>query len=137
MFNVEENKCMIGKKLLFIVFAVFLSSQPLFSVEQQSNGTSDTQNVTNNTSIVTDSWELAFKLLSDIEVQNLKLETQVKGLEQDLEICQTALASKEVALENSEALCKKWKTTTIVLGTTTITLSIVSAVLTIILVKRK
>lgn len=112
-------KC--GKRLLLFLLVPCFLLAPAYSEEPRS--------------ITSDSWEIAFKLLNDIEAQNLKLENQVKGLEQDLEICQTALASKEVALQNSEACSKKWKTTTIVFGTTTITLSIVSTVLTIILVK--
>ena len=118
------------KKLLFILLLLSLLSVPAFS-QDQSQQSSDLWNSIE--------WNLNF-----LESEQLFSQTRLAELEQKLEQSEKACQDKELLLQNCESLLekskqdtKRWKTCSIVLGTTTMTLGISTVVLIAVMVNSK
>lgn len=118
------------KRLLFTLLFVSFLSVPAFS-QAQSQPSADLWNNIDNSL----NWLENEQMLSQIRLQELekKLEQSEKAC-QDKELVQLNL---ENSLAKSEQDTKKWKTCSIVLGTTTVTLGITTVVLILVMVNSK
>ena len=118
------------KRLLCTLLLLSLLSVPAFS-QAQSQPSTDLWNSIE--------WNLNFldneQMLSQIRLQELekKLEQSEKAC-QDKELVQLNLES---SLAKSEQDTKKWKTCSIVLGTTTVTFTVTTVVLILVMVNSR
>lgn len=118
------------KRLLFTFLFVSFLSVPAFS-----QGKSQPK---------TDLWNSIDNSLNLLENEQLFSQTRLKGLEQKLEKSEQALIDKELVCQNLELSLakleedtKKWKTCSIVLGTTTVTLTVTTVALILVMVGSK
>lgn len=118
------------KRLLFTLPFVSFLSVPAFSQAQSQPSADLWNNIDNGLN-----WLENEQMLSQIRLQELekKLEQSEKAC-QDKELVQLNL---ENSLAKSEQDTKKWKTCSIVLGTTTVTLGITTVVLILVMVNSK
>ena len=117
------------KRLLFTLLFVLFLSVPVFSQDQLQPSADLWNNI---------EWSLNWldseQMLSQIRLQELekKLELSEKAC-QDKELVQLNL---ENSLAKSEQDTKKWKTCSIVLGTTTVTFTVATVVLIVVMVNK-
>lgn len=118
------------KRLLCTLLLLSLLSVPAFSQAQSQPSTDLWNSIELNLN-----WLDKEQTLSQIRLQELekKLEQSEKAC-QDKELVQLNL---ENSLAKSEQDMKKWKTCSIVLGTTTVTLGITTVVLILVMVNSK
>ena len=118
------------KRLLFTLLFVLFLSVPVFSQEHSQPSTDLWNNI---------EWNLNF-----LDNEQLRSQIRLQELEKRLELSEKACQDKELVqlnLENSlkklEEDMKRWKTCSIVLGTTTVTLGISTVVLLAVMVNSK
>ena len=109
----------------FICIFLLFSSLHCFAQESQP----DTTKIN-----MTDLWNNIELNLSSLEIEQTFSQTRLVELEKKLEQSEKALESKELlyqnlksSLEKSEQDTKRWKTCSIVLGTTTVTFGLTTA----------
>ena len=117
------------KRLLFTLPFVLFLSMPVFSQAQSQQSADLWSSI---------EWNLNFldndQMLSQIHLQELE-----KKLEQSEKACQDkeiVLQNLETSLQKSEQDTKRWKTCSVVLGTTTVTFAVATVVLIAVMVNK-
>lgn len=118
------------KRLLFTLLFVLLLSVPVFSQGQSQPSTDLWNNIDLNLKWLENEQMLSQILLAELEK---KLEQSEKACQDKELVCQNL----ENSLAKSEQDMKKWKTCSIVLGTTTVTLTVATVVLIAVMVNSK
>lgn len=118
------------KRLLFTLLFVLFLSVPAFSQAQSQPSTDLWNNIDNSLN-----WLENEQMLSQIRLQELekKLEQSEKACQDKELVCQNL----ENSLAKLEEDTKKWKTCSIILGTTTVTFTVTTVVLILVMVNSK
>ena len=118
------------KRLLCALLLLSLLSAPAFSQAQSQQNADLWNNIEWNLNLLDNE-----QMFSQIRLQELekKLELSEKAC-QDKELVQLNL---ENSLAKSEQDTKKWKTCSIVLGTTTVTFGVATAILVVLMVNKQ
>ena len=118
------------KRLLFTLPFVLFLSMPVFSQAQSQQSA--------------DLWSSIDFNLNWLENEQMLSQIRLQELEKKLELSEKACQDKEIVLQNletslqkSEQDTKKWKSCSIVLGTTTVTLAVTTVVLIVVMVNNK
>ena len=118
------------KRLLFTLPFVLFLSMPVFSQAQSQQSA--------------DLWSSIEWNLNWLDNEQMLSQVRLQELEKKLELSEKACQDKELLLQNCENLLekseedtKKWKTCSIVLGTTTVTFTVATVVLIAVMVNNK
>ena len=118
------------KRLLFTLPFVLFLSMPVFSQAQSQQSA--------------DLWSSIEWNLNWLDNEQMLSQVRLQELEKKLELSEKACQDKELLLQNCESLLekseedtKKWKSCSIVLGTTTVTFTVATVVLIAVMVSSK
>lgn len=118
------------KRLMFTLLFVLFLSVPVFSQEQSQPSTDLWNNIDNSLSSL-EAEQNNMKILID------KQEKQTESLENAYQNQLQLYLDLDNKYQKSEQDTKKWKTCSIILGTTTVTFTVTTVVLILVMVNNK